>query len=197
MRRIAFVLLIISFASCRPEVFTPKPRGYYKIDLPKEHTYQSFSPQGFPYSFEHPTYSRAQSDTSFFGEKPENPYWLILDYESLGGKIYLSYKTIDKQNKLQRLIEDSYGMSFTVHSVRADVIEDAIFHFDDRNVHGIFYNVGGDAASAYQFYATDSNRHFIRGALYFNTKPNADSLRPVTTFIKKDIDHMLETLEWH
>lgn len=195
LRNAAFILALSLLFSCKPEVYTPKKKGYFKIDLP-EHQYQSFDEPGYPYKFEYPTYGEVIRDTSFFGQKPENPYWINIDFPKVGGRIYLSYKIIGKQNTIESLLEDSYEMTFTVHDIKADYIDDYTFHDDIRNVHGIFYSVGGDAASAYQFYATDSTRNFIRGALYFDVAPNADSLKPVTDFLKEDIDHMLRTLEW-
>ena len=197
MRILSIILLLtIALTACKPEVYTPKPKGYFNIELPSSHTYKKFNMDEFPYSFEHPTFSNITRDTSFFGQKPENPYWIIIDYKKTGGKLYISYKEISKGQKLQKLIEDSYGMSYTVHNVKADYIDDNAFHFYNRNVHGIFYNVGGNTASAYQFFATDSTKHFIRGALYFNNAPNADSLKPVHDFLVEDIDHMLKTLNW-
>jgi hypothetical protein len=37
----------------------------------------------------------------------------------------------------------------------------------------------------------------LRGALYFDVTPNADSLRPINEFLKVDMEHMLETLKWN
>lgn len=193
-----FLPLIIVFLfviSCRPETHTPKPRGYYHIDLPK-HSYQSFDSSGFPYAFEYPEYADIIYNPTFYGEKPENPYWINIDFPSIGGKIYLSYKPINTDKNLFTLNEDMYRMTFTAHDKKADYIEDYYFKDTVRDVYGIFYNVSGDAASAYQFYATDSTSHFIRGALYFDVAPNADSLQPLNDFLKDDINHMLKTLEW-
>ena len=53
------------------------------------------------------------------------------------------------------------------------------------------------AASAVQFYVTDETSHFLRGSLYFNSPPNADSLAPVITFVKDDMMHLLNTFQWH
>ncbi|MEZ5016626.1 MAG: hypothetical protein R2800_06195 [Flavipsychrobacter sp.] len=197
LRYTIIVFLLLSIVGCRPEVFTPKPRGYYKIDLPQKHEYQEFKAEGFPYSFEHPIYSKVVNDTVFFGEETENPYWIVVDYDTTGGKLYFSYKEITPSQQLDKLVEDSYGMTYTVHSSRADMIEDFVFHFPERKVHGIFYKVDGNAATAYQFFATDSTKHFVRGALYFNVKPNADSLMPVNNFLREDIMRMIKTLEWH
>ena len=189
---VASVLLI----SCRPTTFTPKPRGYARAEFP-QHSYQSFSLPNFPYSFEYPTYARIIKDTLFFGQKPENPYWINMDFYTIGGMIYLSYKPITPAQPLSKLIEDAHEMSFSAHSKRADYIDPHVFSLPDDKVYGIIYSVGGNAATAYQFVATDSTKHFIRGALYFDVTPNADSLKPANEFIKADIIHLLETLKWN
>lgn len=189
------LLLAIFLFSCKPATYTPKPRGYYQIALP-EHKYKQFNEGSFPYTFEFPVYGNIIKDSSFYGKMPENPYWINIDFPKLGGRIYISYKAIQAGQSLEKLMEDSYEMSVTVHSKRADYIDDFNFNNPENNVYGIFYSVGGDAASAYQFYATDSIKNFIRGALYFDVSPNADSLKPVNDFLRKDIEHMLHTLRW-
>ena len=191
---IVFCLILLALQSCRPTTYTPKPRGYAMIEFPK-HEYQPFHDQDFPYTFEYPTYGRIVKDTLFFGQKPENPYWMNIDFPSLGGRIYISYKAIGAGQKLDKLIEDSYEMT-SFHTKKADYIEDVVYSVDSTDVHAVFYNVTGNAASAYQFFATDSSRHYIRGALYFDVTPNADSLKPVNEFLRVDMEHMLKTLRW-
>jgi gliding motility-associated lipoprotein GldD len=192
-RYVIAVILCLLFASCRPDTYAPKPPGYYKIDLPK-HDYQQFSDPRFPYTFVYPTYAHIVRDTSFFGKKPENPYWINIEFPSLGGTIYVSYKEISPKQTYAKLLEDAHNLSF-FHTKKADYIDDYTFH-NGNGVSGVFYNVGGDAASAYQFIATDSIKHFIRGALYFDVSPNADSLKPVNEFLKADIDTLLQSLKW-
>lgn len=192
----ALLFLTIWLVSCRPEVYTPKPRGYYHIPLPKERKYQVFDSTGFPYSFEHPVYSNIITDPKFFGDRPENPYWLNVDFPSIGGKIYISYKIMEGPQSLMKLNEDFYQMTYTVHDKKADYIQDFYFNDANRKVYTAVFNVAGDAASAYQFYATDSMKHYIRGALYFEAAPNADSLQPLNDYLKADIIHLLETIEW-
>jgi gliding motility-associated lipoprotein GldD len=53
----------------------------------------------------------------------------------------------------------------------------------------------GEVPSHFQFFVTDSTQHFLRGALYFPSVQE-DSLSPVIEYVKKDIIHMLNTLEW-
>jgi gliding motility-associated lipoprotein GldD len=190
-----FVLfLTISISSCQPDDYIPKRRGFFSVDLPKEHQYQNFDKAGFPYAFEYPVYGTISSDSLFFDKKPENPYWINIDFPSIGGTIYISYKSINPGQSLEKLLEDAHFMSF-YHTKKADYQNEYSFH-NEHGVHGFVYEWGGDAASKYQFVATDSTKHFIRGALYFNTTPNADSLKPMNDFLRKDIDHMLQTLSW-
>jgi hypothetical protein len=43
---------------------------------------------------------------------------------------------------------------------------------------------------------TDSTRNFLRAALYFNTRIANDSLAPAIEYMKKDVMHLVNTLEW-
>jgi len=197
MKHCTLLLLIcVLLISCKPEVYTPKPRGYFHIELPATRSYTMFDSTGYPYRFEYPVYGKIVTNPDFFGDKPENPFWLNIDFPGIGGRIYISYKAIDSKNTLAAINSDFYDMTYTVHEKKADYIQDFYFNNAERKVYTAFYNVSGDAASAYQFYATDSVRHYIRGALYFESTPNSDSLQPLNEFLKKDITHLLETLEW-
>jgi hypothetical protein len=51
-------------------------------------------------------------------------------------------------------------------------------------------------ATAYQFFLTDSTKHFIRGALYFEATPNKDSIRPMNNFVAEDMRHLINTFRW-
>ncbi len=188
-----FILIFTLFISCNDENYIPKPRGYFKIDFPKRE-YQTFNEKTYPYSFDYPIYAEIVKDTTFFDQKTENPWWINIDFKTLGGKLYISYKEINSKNNLASLLEDSYQMTH-FHTKKADYINEPKFH-TKNNVHGLYYDVGGNAASAFQFYATDSVKHFIRGALYFDVTPNADSLKPINQFLREDIVHIVNSLKW-
>jgi gliding motility-associated lipoprotein GldD len=184
------LLVLVFLESCNSE-YTPKPRGYFRIDFPA-HAYQSFNRPEFPYSFEYPVYGSVIRDTAFFGDKPENPYWINVDFPRFHARIYISYKQVD--GNFDKLREDAYKMTYK-HSYKASSIEDSLIS-TPLGIHGIFFNVGGDAATAKQFFVSDSNRHFLRGALYFDTTPNADSLGIVNAFLQEDMTHLINTLRW-
>jgi len=63
-------------------------------------------------------------------------------------------------------------------------------------VYGSIFEVTGNAASPIQFHVTDSSRHFLTGAVYFNIQPNYDSIRPAINHLQQDIIRMIESLEW-
>lgn len=188
------LLLPLLYTSCE-QTYTPKPKGYFAISFPKRE-YRVFDQPGYPYTFEYPVYANIVKDSLFFGEKTENPYWINVEFPTLNGKIYMSYKVIGKgQNDFQKLVNDAFKMTYK-HTYKAEYIEEKSIDNQAHNIFGQFYDVGGNAASAKQFYMTDSVKHFLRGALYFDAAPNADSLAPVQKFLQEDMWHLVETLKW-
>lgn len=183
--------LILLISSCNSD-YTPKPRGYFQIYFPKKQ-YQSFDQPGYPYSFEYPVYAKVIKDTSFFGEATENPWWINIDFPQFNGRIYVSYKDPTKE-KFDKLINDSYKLT-NKNTVKAYSIDDSLIN-NPNNVHGIFFKLGGDVATANQFLLTDTTKHFLRGALYFDAAPNEDSLGIVNRFLVEDVRHLINTFKW-
>ena len=172
--------------------FTPKPKGYFKIDFP-EKKYQTFNTANYPYSFEYPTYAEVVKDSTFFGGATENPWWININFPQFNSKIYISYKEIGK-NSFDTLVTDAFKLTGK-HAQKAYSIDDSAFA-TLNGVHGIYFNVGGEVATANQFFLTDSTKHFLRGALYFDATPNEDSLSIVNRFIVADLKHMINTFRW-
>jgi len=183
---ITVIIMLLSITGCKRN-YTPKPAGYLRIDLP-EKTYQVYD-SICPFTFEYPLYGKITVDTSRMAE----PCWMNIEFPHFGGKIHISYKTVN--NNVNTYIEDSRTLAYK-HTVKADAISETLYAEKARKVYGLLYEIKGDAASNVQFYLTDSTRHFLRGSLYFNVQPNADSLAPVIDFLKEDIIHLVETLKW-
>lgn len=192
-----FTFFILSFAlyffaaSCN-STYVSKPTGYFKIDFP-EKQYTLFNEPGFPYSFEYPTYATIVRDSSFFDSTPENPWWINVEFPQFNGRIYVSYKSIGK-NSLEKLLNDAFNLT-NKQAVKATYINDSLLS-TPNNIHGMFFKVSGNVATANQFFLTDSTTHFLRGALYFDAAPNQDSLRPVNDFLVKDMQHLINTFKW-
>lgn len=172
--------------------FTPKPRGYFQVQFP-EKQYQVFNEPGYPYSFEYPVYAKVVKDTTFFDSTPENPWWINIEFPQFGGRIYVSYKDLTR-NDFSKLVNDAFNLTYK-HTYKASSIDDSLM-VTSNGVHGVFFKVGGNAATANQFFLTDSSRNFLRGALYFDVTPNEDSLLPVNQFLLKDMEHLINTFKW-
>lgn len=187
--KLIFITFLLSgFISCE-QAYTPKPRGYFRIDFP-EKQYIAFDTT-FPYSFEYPVYSNITGDP----HSPNEKYWINLNFPDFKATVHISYKPVN--GNLVSYLEDAHTL-VTKHISKADAISDSLIIDRNRNLFGLAYSLeGSGAASPYQFFLTDSSTNFIRGALYFNTVTNNDSLEPVINFIKEDIRHLFATFKWN
>ncbi len=199
-----------AIASCNSD-YTSKKDGYFKIDFP-ERKYQKFEKAGVPYSFEYPVYASIVQDSTYFDSNPENDYWYNVDFPTFGGRIFLSYKEIGgralykaKQpdgtykdsfavNVFDKMVNDAFKLTYKNDFVASDIDQKKIS--TPNGIHGIFFSLGGNVATAKQFFLSDTVKNFIRGALYFEVTPKADSLKPVQDFIQVDMDHLINTFKW-
>lgn len=189
--RLFFVCCLLFAFSCNTP-YTPKPKGYYKINFP-EKKYRQFNLPGYPYTFEMPEYATVTKDSSFFGGATENPWWININFPGFNGRIYISYKQIGS-NSFSKLLNDAFALS-NKQTSKAYSIDDSVF-VTPNNIHGVFFKVGGDVATANQFFLTDSTKNFFRGALYFDATPNEDSLKIVNDFLLDDMKHLINTFKW-
>lgn len=186
--RSIFLLMLGSLIGCAQQEASPKPYAYHRIEL-QEKVYLPMS-EALPYDFE------IASGTKVKWPKPtEQPFWINIDYPDLQATIYISYLKVDGPETLGKYIDESQRMTFK-HTVKASSIEEILIAKKDQRIFGLFYKVGGNAASNSQFYLTDSVNHFVRGAMYFNTAPRADSLAPVVDYVMEDIGQLLKTFSW-
>jgi gliding motility-associated lipoprotein GldD len=182
-----FLMFISSlFLGCDSE-FAPKPKGYFRLDFPKKE-YLVFDTL-YPYSFEYPTYAKPMH----YKGSQESKYWMNLEFIKQRATLHLSY--FEVKNDLQKHLDESRTLAYK-HTVKADAIDEDLISYPEHKVFGTVYQIRGNAASNLQFYITDSTKHFMRGALYFNVPPNSDSLAPVNDFVTQDIKHFMSTLKW-
>jgi gliding motility-associated lipoprotein GldD len=189
------LLLIISIifftilSSCSDD-YVPKPKGYNRIELPS-FSYTSLA-DSFPYHFQHSAHATVLKDTSRFAER----YWINLFYPTMTANIQLTYKPINGNPKLlEAYLSDSYKLT-AKHQVKAYSIDEAILKTPYGHT-AVITELEGEVPSQFQFFITDSVNHFLRGALYFRTATKNDSLAPVIEYIKSDMIHLINTLEWN
>lgn len=185
-----FIVITLLLAGCGSDHdYSPKPRGYFRIDLPAK-AYQQYN-GGCPFTFDYPKYAKVELD-SMRGSKP---CWLNVQFPQFQGTLHLSYEDITSKKMFNELVEDAYLFA-TKHTSKASSIEQTPISDPARKMYGLYYTIDGNTASNAQFFLTDSTRHYIRAALYFRSEPKLDSIQPVLTFIKKDMDVVIRTLKW-
>ena len=184
-----FCLLLVPFlVSCDPE-YTPKPKGYNRIDLPAP-KYQPLQ-EKHPYFFEYSAYAKILRDSSRLNE----PHWINVYYPQHKANVQITYKAINNNEKVfYDLVNDARKLT-SKHEIKAYSIDETTLKTPKGQTAFVF-ELTGEVPSQFQFYVSDTTEHFLRGALYFRTATANDSLAPVIEYIKKDVVHMLNTLEW-
>ncbi|OFY86927.1 MAG: hypothetical protein A3F72_00565 [Bacteroidetes bacterium RIFCSPLOWO2_12_FULL_35_15] len=182
-----FTVFYLSSCGSDDDTIAPKPRAYFRLTFPEKKyvLYDSV----LPFTFEIPSYSKMEKGKSFNAETA----WLNLNFPTFNGTLNLTYKEL--KGDLIENLEETYHYA-SKHQIKASGISQQTIAKDSSKVYGLIYEIEGNAASSFQFFLTDSTKHFLRGALYFNVAPNTDSISPVLKFIQKDIYHMIETFEW-
>lgn len=187
-----YVLFLINLCfSCAGD-FVPKPNAYLRLDYP-EAKYVSANVE-LPFTFQNNLL--ATNVVSKKVKASTTSYGVNLEYPTLKGTIFLTYKAIENnENNLRDFLTDAQNFT-QKHTIKADEIPVTPYEDNQRQVFGAFAEVKGNVASPAQFYVTDSVNHFLTGSLYFYAKPNYDSILPAAHYLQKDIKHIMETIQW-
>jgi len=188
MKLLALPLLLLVLAGCE-NTWLPKPTGYNKIDLP-HHSYDSLSGD-YPYSLDFAKASRVEADSFNLSETA----WINLNYKDFGAKVHLTYKKIGEGGSdFQTLSNDAFKLT-AKHQIKAYGIEEGVL-VTPHGYTAVVAELSGEVPTQFQFFVTDSTRHFLRGALYFNTAMKNDSLAPVIEHIKIDMTHLMNSVKF-
>ena len=190
--KIIFFLVIVLSVSCSSD-YSPKPKGYFHIELP-EPVYRDFT--GNPFLKFNVSNQALVEDMKNVPEdmKKRNGVGFNLNYPRLNAQIYCSYFRINKPD-FQVFMEESREMVY-VREKKAKGVKEIEYSNPEHKVYGVVYEIQGDAASPIQFVISDSTSSFFRGALFFDTYFNRDSIAPVLAYINKDIQIMIESFQW-
>jgi len=178
--------LLIS--SCTTD-YQPKPKGYNRLVLPK--TEYQLLPDTLPYQFEYSKSAKLLKDTSWISER----HWVEIYYPELKANIHITYKQVrGKDAVLKELLNDAYNLT-AKQQIKANAIDELIIKTPSGKT-AVIAEIAGEVPSQFQFTMTDSSKNFLRGALYFNTRVQNDSLAPAIDFMKKETLHLINTLQW-
>lgn len=168
--------------------YTPKPRGYLRIEPPQP-VYLPLVTGSAPYGFH---YSRLA--TVVWPSPPDSASAINLRYPTLGATLYGSYFSLPPE-RLGAALSDCRRLVGRQASQALGLTEKA-FSNPQQRVYGSLFLLEGDVASPVQFVLTDSLSRLFRGALYYDSHPNADSLAPLTGYLRQDIIELIQSFSW-
>ena len=190
--KLVFLCLIALSASCSSD-YSPKPQGYFYIEL-LEPVYSDFSSNPFlKFSISSQAVVEEMKNVPE-GMKEKNGTGFNLNYPRLHAKIYCSYFRINKTD-FPVFAEESRRMA-SIQEKKAKGIKKIAYSNPEQKVYGFVYEIEGNAVCPVQFVLSDSTRSFFRGILYFETSCNRDSIAPVLAYINKDIQILIESFQW-
>lgn len=185
---LSFVVLpgmLSVFTGCS-KGYVPKPVGYLRIDS-AEGGYRVFDNAGFPLSFEISEEAVAVVDSMNKGTE-----WLNILYPRYNATVYCSYLKLTPDN-MERLFNESRDLVY-VHAGKSDNISAVSYQDTVSGVEATLYRLSGGAATPLQFTVSDGKNYLFRGALYFNSEVNGDSVAPVVDYIEADMERVIESL---
>ena len=177
-----FLLLASILLGCQSKSTLPKPKAQLSLSYAKPHY----------------TLLNSSCDFSFEYNKLADivinkKCWVTINYPQLNASIDITYKPI--KNDLKILLQDAEKLTYS-HAIKADEIINQPYVNPNKKVFATLYKVTGNTASQIQFHATDSIKHFLTGAVYFNATPNYDSIYPAVNYLETEVKHILESLSW-
>lgn len=182
MRNIVSILILsLTLLSCGGDTL-PKPKSTLSLEYPSPSYIKT--KESCPYSFEINKIGNLHY---------KNDCSSTITYPILNASLFLTYRKVD--NNIKELLSDAQKLTYE-HVRKADDIIEEKYINNKQNAYGMFYDVKGNAASQSQFYITDSTKHFLTGSIYFNAKPNYDSIYPAAIYLKNDIRHLMESVKW-
>ena len=192
--KLLFWLFIIAggavLSACSNGNETPKPQAYLRIDLPP-HAYSVCDTAVLPFTFELSNLAEVQWKKNLPRDK-----WFTIAYPKYKGYVFMTYKAMNGVRELRAQVDTSYKFVEGHFSYSSGIDENRFVDREHRLSGTTYHLKGQNVASTYQFWVTDSNRHFLRGALYIDCTPNNDSLAPVLNYLQDDIDHLIESIRW-
>jgi len=191
--KVLFFFLTASLSVSCSSDYSPKPKGYFYINLP-EPAYHDLT--GFP-DFKCSISNLVRIDTlkdDITAEKKKNEIEFNLNYLRYHAQIYCTYFRITP-SEFPGIAEENRRMAyFQAHNAKG--ITETAYSCPEQKVYGLVYEIQGNTASPVQFVISDSTSSFFRGALYFDTACNRDSIAPVLACINQDIHVMIESFQW-
>lgn len=197
VRRLKIYLLLLIATGCTSggeQTFVPRPRMYPYVDLPQPRYEWMNEKKNCGFVFRKSIFATIENRTTFFTDSLLHDCWFDLEYPAMDTRVHFTYYPIGSEHPFQNLVNESFQMVYEHSAIASRIDENPIIHRGGEA--GMTFELGGPVASPYQFFISDTTDHFIRAALYFNSRPNPDSIAPILTYIRTDLDTLVKSFEW-
>jgi gliding motility-associated lipoprotein GldD len=184
-RMIGIVTVVAFIVACGEKASTPRPRAYPLVEYP-ERAYTTYDTTACPITFRYPSYGEIKY-------KKEN-CWFDIYMPVFNARLHCSYVPLQNKAEHAELVRDAFVIAGKINE-KANYMEESRIR-NPQGVNGLLLNWTGPAASPVHFFLSDSTNHFFKAALYFDSRVQPDSLAPMVTFIKQDIDSLIASFNW-
>lgn len=188
-----FGLILFFIGACSSETsetVIPKKIGNLRVShqfLPKDYS-QHLDMCGFTLTL--PDYAKLTLD-----KEQDTFCYCTIEIPQHKAKIHLAkaqmYDSLDLRKNLSLTERQTER-----HITMADDVNDTLFLNSKNKVYGRVQLLTGNVAEPILFIATDSSDNFLFGRLIFDARPNYDSILPAINYVKADIFHLIENLQW-
>jgi len=182
-----FLLPMLLLVACVSEerVPIPKPKGWPRMELPA-HSYQSFENETCPFTFEFPKMAEIE-------KSKDDSCWVDIYFPHYECRWHLTYRHIPSSGKTFADHYEEYRTLVYKHIQKVTQIKERPVEAKSGN--GVMYELFGTVGVPAQMLFADSV-NMVMTSFYFDAPVANDSLAPLIDYMKEDLMHLAQTLEW-
>jgi gliding motility-associated lipoprotein GldD len=181
-------ILLLFFAACDTYTPYPRPMGFPRIELPATTVHKTFQNTPCPFTFEYPDFGE-------FTRNSEDSCWVDITFPQFDGTWHIAYRNTDAIGKTRSELYEEYRNLMYFHTKKADrIIETPV---SGPTGYGMLFEMYGEVGTPAQFFFSDSTgSQVIMNSFYYRTALKNDSLHPVSVYMKRELAHMIQSIQW-
>lgn len=176
------------FVACEEPVSQPKRYGYPRIEFPTDYGYTTFTNESCPFTFDYPDYGEISRDS-------KDSCWVDITFPQFDLTWHLTYRNVEESGKKRGQHFEEYRKLVYKHSSKASHIDASPFEAPAGK--GTLFEIYGEVGTPEQIFLYDEEEQDIMMmSFYFRTATENDSLAPVSSYMKEEVQKMLNTFKW-
>lgn len=177
------LILLILIVGCNNDYVLPKPKAYL---------YEQFEENQEYYVYD------SECGFSFIANKSSiidsNGCNLKMHNTDLKSTIFFTIVNVEENISL---IQKDFDNKLDENSKNAFYVKSSEYVNSNKKIYAKYFTFSGDTPSSTQFFITDSISKYISGSLFFESKPNYDSLLPSIEFTNNEIRKLIQSFNWN